>query len=38
VAAGVAGAGVASGAGRTKKEAEQEAARLALIALAGPTA
>jgi ribonuclease-3 len=32
------GAVVASGAGRTKKEAEQEAARLALIALAGPTA
>ena len=32
------GTTIASGAGRTKKEAEQEAARLSLIALAGPTA
>jgi ribonuclease-3 len=29
---------IASGAGRTKKEAEQEAARLGLVALTGPTA
>ncbi len=32
------GTTIASGAGRTKKEAEQEAARLGLVALTGPTA